>query len=775
MKHSFCLSALLKATAILGLLALIPSCDDKQPEEPKIVSVTAVSLDQTTLALTEGESQTLAATVKPDNADNKAVTWASSDPAVATVSASGTVTAVKAGTASITVTTKDGGKTASCQVTVTAKTVAVTGVTVDPTTLTLTEGGSQSLTATVKPDNATNKAVEWKSSATAVATVDASGKVTAVKAGTADITVTTKDGGKTATCKLTVTAKTVAVTSISFVKTPGDLYLGETGTCEVKVNPGDATDKTIEWSVSNPSVATIKNISGTYNQTCTIQPLTNGTVELTAKNVASGKSNYCTIRVLPNVTSLKITSKNNVDNFIENGMLHLTEGESYVINTEVKVEKEECADKTIDWWVEYPDYISVTPYSDGRALVKALKPTISGSALFNVGIVATSNENKRFNDNIFVFVHSKPTDITCSATSDWDARLVKQRDSKTLQFTISPSTARQRVEVMKAPTANGTWTYTASGTSVKVTCPADPGTDSRDFFQNAHSFLFYPIGAKAVQVQVSMYPCEYYASDVKPMDYLYYDSGTKKLRSSDGGLRTYRNGTFKLMVYPSPKSTETTVGIITYVGTISDSRAKSEGVLTGLSNGSGIHGLAMGMDYASTSCKWSTDHDDVSSSSNWPSGYPFPDYSDIWTDKWQNVYSYTEAAIAYNIKRGDSHDIQPIEALITYAKNHPAGDVPNSTYNKTHWVMPTMAMGRIGTSSDATTVMYHLGYNDNSRLSYFNNNMTAANGKPYDKQCWSICFYSSNYAWPVWYPVNSTAVPMKDKNEKLYVRPWLLF
>ena len=89
--------------------------------------------------------------------------------------------------------------------TVKVPTVGVTGVTLNKTTLPLTGGDTETLTATVAPTDASNKAVTWKSSKESVATVDADGKVTAVGAGTATITVTTTDGEKTATCKVTVT------------------------------------------------------------------------------------------------------------------------------------------------------------------------------------------------------------------------------------------------------------------------------------------------------------------------------------------------------------------------------------------------------------------------------------------------------------------------------------------------------------------------------------------------------------------------------------------
>ena len=176
-------------------------------EDVDEVSVTGVTLDKTSLTLTEGDSQTLVATIVPENATNKNVSWSSSDESVATVDQSGKVTALKAGSAIITVTTSDGGKIATCTVTVKEKVYPVTGVTLDKTSLTLTEGDSQTLVATIVPENATNKNVSWSSSDESVAAVNQSGKVTALKAGSAIITVTTFDGGKTATCTVTVKQK----------------------------------------------------------------------------------------------------------------------------------------------------------------------------------------------------------------------------------------------------------------------------------------------------------------------------------------------------------------------------------------------------------------------------------------------------------------------------------------------------------------------------------------------------------------------------------------
>ena len=180
----------------------------------KPIAVTGVTLDKTTLSLQEGATGNLVATVAPSTATDKTVTFASSDAAIATVDNTGKVTAVKPGAADITVTTKDGSKTAKCELTVTAKQIPVTGVTLDKSTLSLEEGATATLIATIEPSNASYKAVKFTSSDDKVATVDNTGKVTAVKAGSADITVESlMDGSKTAKCELTVTAPTTTTTT----------------------------------------------------------------------------------------------------------------------------------------------------------------------------------------------------------------------------------------------------------------------------------------------------------------------------------------------------------------------------------------------------------------------------------------------------------------------------------------------------------------------------------------------------------------------------------
>lgn len=224
------------------------------PPAPTTVSVTGVSLNKTSLSLVEGGSESLTATVSPDDATNKAVSWKSSDTGVATVDGSGKVTAVKAGSTTITVTTTDGGKTATCSVTVTSKTVSVTGVKLDNGKLELKAGETAQLTATVEPSDASDKSLEWTSSDAKIATVDASGKVAAVGVGSATITVKTKDGGKTATCAVTVAP--VAVEGVTVDPAKSEVVEGNTVQLKATVSPADAAQD-VEWTSSDSDIATV--------------------------------------------------------------------------------------------------------------------------------------------------------------------------------------------------------------------------------------------------------------------------------------------------------------------------------------------------------------------------------------------------------------------------------------------------------------------------------------------------------------------------------------
>ena len=183
------------------------SAEIEKLQDNENVKVTGVSLDKTSAELKINESLGLKASISPADATNKDVTWATSDEKIAKVDENGKVTAAGAGKVTITVTTKDGGFKATCEVTVRNEevpVVKVTGVSLDKILAELKINESVELKATISPADATNKEVTWTSSDEKIAKVDANGKVTAVGAGHATIIVTTKDGNFNATCEVIV-------------------------------------------------------------------------------------------------------------------------------------------------------------------------------------------------------------------------------------------------------------------------------------------------------------------------------------------------------------------------------------------------------------------------------------------------------------------------------------------------------------------------------------------------------------------------------------------
>ena len=279
--HTHTRRALLTAAAAI---LLITSCGKRE----ETAGVSSVAVTPSRIEIIEGGSAVLSASVSPEAASDRAVAWSSSDRSVATVDKAGTVHGLRPGTATVTATAE--GKSGTCAVTVKAKAVSVTDVTLDKTELTLTEGETETLTATVKPDNADNKKVKWSSDKTDVATVDGAGRVTAVKAGEAVVTVTTEDGEKTASCKVTVKAKAVPVTGVEVYPWVVTLSVRGTSKLSYTIRPADATNQNVKWESESPSVATVDSEGN-------VQGVAAGTAKICVTTEDGGFKSYCTVTV----------------------------------------------------------------------------------------------------------------------------------------------------------------------------------------------------------------------------------------------------------------------------------------------------------------------------------------------------------------------------------------------------------------------------------------------------------------------------------------------
>jgi parallel beta-helix repeat protein len=275
---------------------------------PTTVAVTGVSLNKTSVSLIVGDAETLIQTITPANATNKAVSWSSSNPDVATVSNSGLVTGLSVGTATITVITVDGNRTAICNVNINP--VPVKSVSVKPSS-NLVVGGTETLFVVIDPPNATNKSVTWHSDNIAVATVSTNGIVSVVSVGSATITVATVDGNKTALCNVTVGNSAVAVIDISLNKSSTSLDVGDTETLIATISPSIATDQNVTWYSNNTSVATV-------SPNGTVTALTAGTATITVETDDGGKTASCVVTVI-SWDVYDETTWNVVVNSIKNG------------------------------------------------------------------------------------------------------------------------------------------------------------------------------------------------------------------------------------------------------------------------------------------------------------------------------------------------------------------------------------------------------------------------------------------------------------------------
>ncbi len=257
------------------------------------IDVKGISLNNTNIALLKGSSYKLIATINPSDATNKNVTWTSDNEDILTVDESGNVTAKELGKATITAKAKDGGKSANCHITVMDKSIPVSSIKLNKAELTITKGSTETLLAAISPNNATNNNVTWTSSNNSIAKVDASGNVTGVGIGKAVITVTTKDGNKTAKCEVTVKDARVEVTGITLSETEITLPIGASKKLIPTITPSNATIYTILWSSSNKKMATVDT-----NGVVTAKDL--GQVTITARTTNGNKSATCVVTIVRN-------------------------------------------------------------------------------------------------------------------------------------------------------------------------------------------------------------------------------------------------------------------------------------------------------------------------------------------------------------------------------------------------------------------------------------------------------------------------------------------
>lgn len=403
-----------------------------------------VSLDKTSLKLLEGESGKLTATVYPLNSTQKTLTWVSDHPDVASVDNEGNVTARKAGAATVTVKVAE-KVTAVCKVTVISR---VTGISMSETTVELKPGETHQLTATVLPQNASNVEITWYSDKESVATVSQSGLVTGVGPGETTVHAVTTDGGKMASCLVKVGTPVRGITLSVSSKT---LYVGDPSLdISATLTPANATDKSLEWSSSDPEVASIAPGAALH---AVIKPLKPGKTTITATTKDGGFTASCEVTVKRHVSGVSLNKASLT--------LYVGETESLAAT----VAPEDASDKSVVW---SSGNSAVASVSNGK--VTANKP---GSAVIKV---VTNDLSKEAACTVTVKRHAESVEL-----SQKEIKLYLG-ENRSLTATVLPSDASDKNVTWSSSNPNVATVSTAGnvvsksvGTTVITVKTADGG------------------------------------------------------------------------------------------------------------------------------------------------------------------------------------------------------------------------------------------------------------------------------------------------------------
>ena len=277
-------------TVLTSYGGLTTSC---QVTVTSFVPVSFVQISTISWDMAVGETYTLTVRVYPDDATDKSVRWVSNNEDVAIVSQTGKVVALREGTATITVTSNDGGYSKRCKVIVHKAAVPVAGVTLSSSSLNLKINDTHRLTATITPSNATNKEVAWSSSNSNVASVSSDGTVTAKATGSATITCTTSDGAKKATCSVSVTSSAVPITGLSLNRSYLSMIVGQFADLTIAVSPANAQGSLRIFS-SNNNVADV-SVDGSL--TFTVKAVSRGTAIITVQTEDGKVKATCQVEV----------------------------------------------------------------------------------------------------------------------------------------------------------------------------------------------------------------------------------------------------------------------------------------------------------------------------------------------------------------------------------------------------------------------------------------------------------------------------------------------
>ena len=526
----------------------------------KPVSVTGITLDPPTLKLPLGTSGTVTAAVLPENATNKTVTW-TAEPADAVEltdnkNGSCTVKALTKGTVTVTAKTEDGEKTAACEV---ECTVSVTGIALDQETATIEFEKTVTLTATVTPEEASDKTVNWTAEPADAVELTDNGDGTCVvkglKVGDAVVKATTADGGYEDACTVKVTP--VAVKGITLSPATQELTLGGSTNITVTFDPVNASDKEVTWSFTpeETHLTVTKNEDGTY-AIAADKECQETTFTVTATTNDGGKTATCqvTTKRVP-VTGVSLNRRT----------LTVTLGEEAQTLT-ATVKPGNATDKTVTWKADPEAAVELTDNGDGTCSVKAKEGI---TKIETVTVTATTQDGGH---TATCTVTVKPVLVTAIYT--WDNPDAIVGGTFTLKPVIYPENAtNKKLE----------WTATVEGNpSEHITLePSEDGTACTVTIAKGFGKTPKEITFKAAATDGSEQSGTYTVTPTwEPVEEILLNKPTLALQTGDGVILT-------ATVLPENASDKTVTWAIDGDGSVATMTDNGDGTCTVTAVGAG--------------------------------------------------------------------------------------------------------------------------------------------------------------------------------------------
>ncbi len=409
----------------------------------KDIEPTSISLSEYSCRLNIDETKEITVTLQPSTVTDTVIQWTSANTAVATIS-NGIITGVSAGTTTITAKT---GNDLEKTITITVNPLLAESISLNTTEATLLEQEQQILVATVLPAKTSDKSISWSSSNPSVVSIDANGKLTAKAIGYAEITAQTVNGLE-ATCIVYVTLNVVAVSAVQIVPETLEMYIGDMESLTATIVPSNATNKSLVWSTTKSSVATV-------DQYGNVSAVSVGTTNITATS-SNNISSSCVVTVKAvEVSSITLSD------------VSLAVSESQTLHAVISPSN--ATNQTITWSIDDESVATINPSSGKIVGVSEGTTTVTATASNGVTTTATVKVAETAIEVQYVTPKTNIVYINIDAVEDLSSQVLffpENATNKALKWEIVKSTPTYETGNVITLSNTGAVTGLLAGTAV---------------------------------------------------------------------------------------------------------------------------------------------------------------------------------------------------------------------------------------------------------------------------------------------------------------------